>query len=61
MFKRRNLAALVAGAVLVSTSAMAQFSDRNIKFTNGVNEDHPVGLGVKKIQELLAAQNGGKM
>ena len=46
MFKRRNLAALVAGAVLVSTSALAQFADRNIKFTNGVNEDHPVGVEI---------------
>ena len=61
MFKRRNLAALVAGAVLVSTSALAQFADRNIKFTNGVNEDHPVGVGVKRMQEVLAAKTGGKM
>ena len=42
-------------------SAMAQFADRNIKFTNGVNEDHPVGVGVKKMQEILAAKTSGKM
>ena len=62
MFKRRTLVSLLAGAsLLVATSAFAQFADRTIKFTNGVNEDHPVGLGVKKMQEVLAAKTGGKM
>ncbi len=41
MLKRRNLVTLIAGTFLVASSAMAQFADRNIKFTNGVNEDHP--------------------
>ncbi len=50
MFKRRNLVTLLAGTFLVAGSAMAQFSERNIKFTNGINEDHPVGAGVKKMQ-----------
>ena len=52
MFKRRTLnqlaQALAVATLLVATSAMAQFADRTIKFTNGVNEDHPVGVGVKK-------------
>ena len=61
MFKRRNLVTLLAGTFLVASGAMAQFADRNIKFTNGVNEDHPVGVGVKKMQEVLAAKTGGKM
>ena len=61
MLKRRNLVTLIAGTFLVVSSAMAQFADRNIKFTNGVNEDHPVGVGVKKMQEVLAAKTGGKM
>ena len=61
MFKRRNLVTLLAGTFLVAGTAMAQFSERNIKFTNGVNEDHPVGVGVKKMQEILAAKTGGKM
>ena len=61
MFKRRNLVTLLAGSLLVASSAMAQFADRTIKFTNGVNEDHPVGVGVKKMQEVLAAKTGGKM
>jgi len=62
MFKRRTLAsALAAATLLVATSSFAQFADRTIKFTNGVNEDHPVGLGVKKMQEVLAAKTGGKI
>ena len=62
MFKRRTLAtALAAASLLFATSAFAQFADRTIKFTNGVNEDHPVGIGVKKMQEVLAAKTGDKM
>jgi TRAP-type transport system periplasmic protein len=29
--------------------------------SNGVNEDHPVGAGVKKMQEVLTAKSGGKL
>ncbi len=61
MFKRRNLVTLLAGTFLVAGSAMAQFSERNIKFTNGINEDHPVAVGVKKMQEIVAAKSGSKM
>jgi TRAP-type transport system periplasmic protein len=63
--KRRNVIAqaalIVAGTLFVASGALAQFSERNIKITNGVNEDHPVGAGVKKMQEVLAAKSGGKM
>lgn len=62
MFKRRTIASVIAGAALVmATSAFAQFSERTIKFTNGVNEDHPVGAGVKRMQEVLNAKTGGKI
>ncbi len=63
--KRRNLVAqaalIVAGTLLATSAAFAQFSDRNIKITNGVNEDHPVGAGVKRMQEVLNAKAGGKL
>lgn len=61
MIQRRSLVALAATALLAAAPAFAQFQDRTIKFTNGVNEDHPVGVGVKKMQEVLAAKTGGKM
>jgi TRAP-type transport system periplasmic protein len=61
MFQRRTLIAVAAVAMLSATSAFAQFSDRVIKMSNGVNEDHPVGAGVKKMQEVLAAKSGGKL
>ena len=62
MFKRRTIASVIAGAaLLVATSSFAQFAERTIKWTNGVNEDHSVGLGVKKMQEVLDAKTGGKI
>ena len=62
MLKRRTLtSALMAATLLVTTSAFAQVAERTIKFTNGVNEDHPVGLGVKRMQEVLNAKTGGKI
>ena len=63
--KRRKVVAqaalIVAGSLFAASTAMAQFSERTIKITNGVNEDHPVGAGVKKMQEILTAKSGGKM
>ena len=62
MFKRRTFTtALFAASLLVATSAFAQFAYHTIKFTNGVNEDHPVGVGVKRMQEVLSAKTGGKI
>ncbi|MDA7414932.1 TRAP transporter substrate-binding protein [Xenophilus arseniciresistens] len=62
MLNRRTFTAAVAGSGLaLGLPAFAQFADRTIKFTNGVNEDHPVGVGVKKMQEILGAKSGGKM
>ncbi|MDQ7956849.1 MAG: TRAP transporter substrate-binding protein [Rhodocyclaceae bacterium] len=62
MFNRRSLVAAAAAVALATPfAASAQFAERTIKLTNGVNEDHPVGQGVKKMQEVLAAKTGGKM
>lgn len=66
MFKRRTLVsaavtALAGATLLFSSAAFAQYADRTIKFTNGVAEDHPVDLGFKRMQEVLAARTGGKM
>ena len=63
--KRHNLvfhaALLVAGTVLATPTVFAQYSERNIKLSNGVNEDHPVGAGIRRMQEVLNAKSGGKM
>jgi len=62
MIQRRHLVGAAAALpVALATPAFAQFADRTIKFTNGVNEDHPVGVGVKKMQEILAAKTGGRL
>ncbi len=62
MLKRRTIASVLAGAFLVvATSAYAQFTERTIKLTNGVNADHPVSAGVKRMQEVLDAKTGGKI
>lgn len=60
MFKRRTLA-IAGAALLVATSSFAQFTERTIKFTNGVAADHPVADGVKRMQEVLNQRTGGKM
>jgi TRAP-type transport system periplasmic protein len=59
--KLKTIVTLLATTVFASTAALAQFADRNIKITNGVNADHPVGAGVKKMEEILTARSGGKM
>jgi tripartite ATP-independent transporter DctP family solute receptor len=62
MFNRRIMAMFVAAAALVTaTSSFAQYTERTIKWTNGVNEDHSVAIGVRKMQEVLNARTGGKL
>ena len=41
------LAAGVAATVMAAVPASAQFTERNIRISNGVNEDHPNGKGVE--------------
>ena len=59
-FALRTLAAACAAAVLAAPAA-AQFTERTIRVSNGVNEDHPVGNGVAKMTACLADKSGGKM
>jgi tripartite ATP-independent transporter DctP family solute receptor len=53
--------ALALGASVFAGSAMAEFQDRTIRISNGVAETHPVGNGVKAMQECLVEKSGGKM
>lgn len=55
---------LMLGAALALVTAMpaaAQFADRTIRISNGVNEEHPIGNGVAKMRACLAEKSGGKM
>jgi TRAP-type transport system periplasmic protein len=52
---------MLAGTLFAASAAVAQFSDRTIKITSALNEDNPVGAGVKKMQEVLAAKSGSKL
>ena len=55
------LAAGVAATLFAAMPASAQFTERNIRLSNGVNEDHPNGKGVDKFRACLADKSGGNM
>jgi tripartite ATP-independent transporter DctP family solute receptor len=46
---------------LAVASANAQFAERTIRVSNGINQEHPVGNGVAKMTFCLAEKSGGKM
>jgi TRAP-type transport system periplasmic protein len=46
---------------LAVASANAQFAERTIRVSNGINQEHPVGNGVAKMTSCLAEKSGGKM
>ncbi len=41
--------------------ASAEFNSRNIRVSNGINADHPVGNGIKAMQACLDEKSGGKL
>ena len=60
LFRTSLLAATLAAASMLAP-AHAQFADRTIRVSNGVNQDHPVGNGVAKMTQCLAQKSGGRM
>jgi tripartite ATP-independent transporter DctP family solute receptor len=54
---------LAAGVALAALSgaASAQFTERTIRVSNGVNADHPVGNGLAKMNQCVGEKSGGKM
>ena len=48
-------------AALISLPAAAQFTERTIRVSNGVNQEHPVGNGLAKMAACTAEKSGGKM
>lgn len=59
-FALRTLAAACAAAVIAAPAA-AQFTERTIRLSNGVNQEHPVGNGVAKMSACAADKSGGKL
>jgi TRAP-type C4-dicarboxylate transport system substrate-binding protein len=55
------LAAGIAASAMAALPAYAQFTERNIRLSNGVNEDHPNGKGVEKFKACLTDKSGGKL
>jgi tripartite ATP-independent transporter DctP family solute receptor len=55
--------ALAAGVatLAMTASASAQFTERTIRVSNGVNQDHPVGNGLAKMNQCVGEKSGGKM
>lgn len=58
-----RILSLLAGVALAALagSAQAQIKERNIRVSNGINEDHPVGNGVAKMRGRMAEKSGGKL
>lgn len=55
---------LSVSAVALTLSALpaaAEFQERTIRVSNGVNADHPVGNGIAAMQECLTEASGGMM
>lgn len=62
--KKFALAAIAAALGLstaLSASAAGDFKTRNIRLSNGLAQDHPVGAGVKVFNQCLQDKSGGKM
>ena len=64
--RRRTLRPVLAALSLAFGAALtapahAQFAERTIRVSNGVNQDHPVGNGVAKMTACLNQRSGGKM
>ena len=51
------LAFCAAGAA----PAFAEFTERTIRVSNGINADHPVGNGIEAMQKCLDEKSGGKL
>ncbi|MGO4667790.1 TRAP transporter substrate-binding protein [Bosea sp. 2YAB26] len=58
-----RLVSILAGVALAALagSAQAQIKERNIRVSNGINEDHPVGNGVAKMRACMTEKSGGKL
>lgn len=60
---RKILLATTAMAFVISGAApaFAEFNERTIRVSNGINADHPVGNGIEAMQKCLDDKSGGKL
>jgi hypothetical protein len=58
---KSTLLAVVGALALMTGTAGAQFADRTIRVSNGINQEHPVGNGIAKMTACLTQKSGGKM
>jgi TRAP-type transport system periplasmic protein len=54
-------AAILAASTLLAAPAYAEFSNRTMRVSNGINADHPVRAGIKAMQTCLDEKSGGKL
>jgi tripartite ATP-independent transporter DctP family solute receptor len=58
---RRILLGAWAALGLLALGNAAEAQQRNIRVSNGVNQDHPVGNGVAKMAECAAQRSNGRL
>jgi TRAP-type transport system periplasmic protein len=58
---KSTLLATIGALALMSGTANAQFAERTIRVSNGINQEHPVGNGIAKMTACLAEKSGGKL
>jgi len=56
-----TLIATLAVTTTTATLAAGDFKKRNIRVSNGLASDHPVGNGVKAFNQCVQEKSGGKM
>jgi tripartite ATP-independent transporter DctP family solute receptor len=61
MTLKHSLLAAAGALALTASAASAQFAERTIRVSNGVNAEHPVGNGVRAMTQCLADKSGGKL
>jgi TRAP-type transport system periplasmic protein len=61
MSMRILLTTVAALSVAWAGSASAEFKSRNIRVSNGINADHPVGNGLKAMEQCLTDKSGGAL
>lgn len=56
-----KMALCATTALAIAGPALAQFQERTFRVSNGINEDHPVAIGMRAMQTCLDERTGGMM